>query len=86
MTTRSVVECLSCCFQLEDCCFNEGRSRTESCSHAAAGIPNVSHGNVRNEKTESYGIWRHEDSEQSAVPAAVWGIFHNFAFPELLEK
>ena len=26
------------------------RSRTESCGHAAAGIPNVSHGNVRNEK------------------------------------
>ena len=59
------------------------RSRTENCSHAAAGIPNVSHGNVRNEKTESYGIWRNENSEQNAVPAAVWGIFHNFAFPKL---
>ena len=59
------------------------RSRTESCRHAAAGIPNVSHGNVRNDQTESYGIWRNENSEQSAVPAAVWGIFHNFAFPEL---
>ena len=32
------------------------RARTESCSHAAAGIPNVSHGNVQNEKKESYGI------------------------------
>ena len=26
------------------------RSHTESCSHGPAGIPNVSHGNVRNEK------------------------------------
>ena len=25
VTTRGVVECLSCCFWLEGCCFNEGR-------------------------------------------------------------
>ena len=63
-------------------------------NHAATGIPYISHGKVRNEKKgivrnldgtkkkESFGTWRNVSSERNAVPAAVWGIFHNFGFPE----
>ena len=82
MTTRSVVEGLSCCFCLEDCCFNEGRGQ-KAVAMLPPEFPTFHTEMFGTKKTESYGIWRNEYSEQSAVHGAVWGIFRNFAFPDL---
>ena len=73
MITRSVVS-LVLLFLVGGLLFQR-RSHTQSCRHAAAGIPNVSHGNVRNENKESYGTWRNENLNKVLFPLRLEALF-----------
>ena len=80
MTTRSVVLCCPAVFGWR--MLFQRRLCPQSCRHATPGIPNVSHGNVRNEN----GIVRTLEEwvlGTNAVPVAVWGIFSQYGIPEV---